>query len=79
MFLMCAGSPWGNSNEWNGAWSDDSAEWEENPGAASAVGFSKAPDGLFWMEFDDERAWASDPRPLSLLSTMDMHIMHMYM
>ncbi|CAK9008277.1 unnamed protein product [Durusdinium trenchii] len=51
--LVCCRNPWGNGHEWNGAWSDESEEWEAFPEIAKAVGYEDQNDGAFWMEFDD--------------------------
>eukprot|EP00435_Cladocopium_sp_Y103_P044919 s331_g12.t1 len=51
--LVCCRNPWGDGNEWNGAWSDQSEEWEANPEIAKAIGYADQDDGKFWMEFDD--------------------------
>ena len=46
-------NPWANSVEWKGAWSDSSSTWKRNPDVARDLDFKPAPDGLFWMAFDD--------------------------
>lgn len=38
-------NPWGHGGEWNGAWSDDSEEWEVNPEIAKALGYADQNDG----------------------------------
>ncbi|CAJ0570707.1 unnamed protein product, partial [Mesorhabditis spiculigera] len=43
-------NPWGNSKEWNGAWSDNAPEWDQVDASARPP-FEK--DGEFWMSFDD--------------------------
>ncbi|KAJ3112569.1 hypothetical protein HK100_002285 [Physocladia obscura] len=43
-------NPWGNS-EWNGKWSDGSAEW--TPEWMTLLGHRFGDDGQFWMEYDD--------------------------
>ncbi|XP_052869463.1 calpain-B-like [Anopheles cruzii] len=52
--LLRLRNPWGNENEWNGAWSDKSAEWgfikEETK---HAIGLTFEVDGEFWMSFPD--------------------------
>ena len=45
-------NPWG-SQEWNGKWSDESAEWSAHPEVAQALDHSADPDGLFWMSYTD--------------------------
>ncbi|KAK6747867.1 hypothetical protein RB195_000828 [Necator americanus] len=47
-------NPWGNSKEWNGAWSDGSYEWDYvDDQKRSELGVQFAKDGEFWMSFDD--------------------------
>lgn len=46
-------NPWGSDAEWTGDWSDDSDLWARNPSVAEALGFQKAADGIFWMEWRD--------------------------
>ncbi|KAJ1369962.1 hypothetical protein KIN20_031582 [Parelaphostrongylus tenuis] len=47
-------NPWGNSKEWNGAWSDGSPEWDDvDEQKRSEIGVEFAKDGEFWMSFDD--------------------------
>ncbi|EYC16146.1 hypothetical protein Y032_0034g2825 [Ancylostoma ceylanicum] len=47
-------NPWGNSKEWNGAWSDGSSEWNYVDDQKRAeIGVKFANDGEFWMSFDD--------------------------
>lgn len=44
-------NPWG-SGEWNGRWSDKSAEW--TPELRREIGFDgDHDDGIFWMDFND--------------------------
>ena len=52
--LMQIRNPWGNDKEWNGAWGDHDAKWQEFPDVAKQCGFTgpKA-DGSFWMHYDD--------------------------
>lgn len=46
-------NPWG-SVEWNGAWSDNSREWEQIPQhQRRSLGLVTEDDGEFWMEFRD--------------------------
>ncbi|CAJ0603313.1 unnamed protein product [Cylicocyclus nassatus] len=47
-------NPWGNSKEWNGAWSDGSPEWNYIDSAKrEELGVNFSNDGEFWMSFDD--------------------------
>jgi len=46
-------NPWGNDKEWNGDWSDKSPLWAERPDARDMCCFSDAPDGSFWMAYED--------------------------
>jgi calpain len=40
--------------EWNGAWSDESKEWDEmNDDLKEALEYKNLPIGEFWMSFDD--------------------------
>ena len=54
--MVCARNPWGNSKEWNGAWSDTDAKWEEHPEVKEALGHEQRDDGLFWIEWEDFKA-----------------------
>jgi calpain-15 len=51
--MCCMRNPWGNDKEWNGKFSDTWGEWGSYPELASAIGWSDAPDGKFWMCYDD--------------------------
>ncbi|EGT56151.1 CBN-CLP-7 protein [Caenorhabditis brenneri] len=52
--LLRIRNPWGNSKEWNGPWSDKSAEWNQvDPHQREQMGVNFAKDGEFWMSFDD--------------------------
>eukprot|EP00966_Prymnesium_polylepis_P267568 6181297-Prymnesium_polylepis.1 len=46
-------NPWGNQQEWSGAWSDASAEWKKHPEVKKALKLQPRADGLFWMGWDD--------------------------
>uniref|UniRef100_A0A7E4VD57 Calpain catalytic domain-containing protein n=1 Tax=Panagrellus redivivus TaxID=6233 RepID=A0A7E4VD57_PANRE len=47
-------NPWGNGQEWNGAWSDDSDEWNSiTPEQRESIQLVQSNDGEFWMSFDD--------------------------
>ncbi|XP_065091820.1 calpain-A-like isoform X4 [Ochlerotatus camptorhynchus] len=47
-------NPWGNANEWNGAWSDKSPEWKFIPEETKRdIGLIFEIDGEFWMAFQD--------------------------
>ncbi|CAL1155761.1 unnamed protein product [Cladocopium goreaui] len=48
--LVCCRNPWGRV-EWNGPWSDGSAEWTRHPAVAEALQVSEKQDGLFWMDW----------------------------
>ena len=46
-------NPWG-TREWNGAWSDGSAEWENvDEDEKARIGYEDKYDGGFWMSFED--------------------------
>ncbi|XP_072031112.1 calpain-9-like isoform X3 [Amphiura filiformis] len=46
-------NPWGQV-EWNGAWSDDSAEWNQlSASEKKDMGLDAKDDGEFWMAFHD--------------------------
>ncbi|XP_015746311.2 calpain-13-like, partial [Python bivittatus] len=45
-------NPWG-SMEWNGAWSDDSVEWDRVPQQFKTEFYVNRVDGEFWMSFKD--------------------------
>ena len=46
-------NPWGNENEWRGAWCDGGDEWRDHPEVAEAVGYTPRPDGTFHMSLAD--------------------------
>lgn len=47
-------NPWGNDAEWNGPWSDQSAEWRFIPDhVKTEIGLNFDSDGEFWMSFQD--------------------------
>nr|CAD2204512.1 unnamed protein product [Meloidogyne enterolobii] len=52
--LLRIRNPWGNEQEWNGPWSDNSKEWNQLPADLKKdMGLNFAHDGEFWMSFDD--------------------------
>ncbi|KFB50196.1 calpain, putative [Anopheles sinensis] len=52
--LLRLRNPWGNHNEWNGAWSDKSAEWRYiSEESKTALGLTFEVDGEFWMSYPD--------------------------
>ncbi|XP_070491608.1 calpain-A isoform X2 [Chironomus tepperi] len=52
--LLRLRNPWGNDVEWNGAWSDKSAEWRYIPDhAKEEIGLTFDHDGEFWMSYRD--------------------------
>jgi len=52
--LIRVRNPWGNEREWNGAWSDESAEWKLLSDAdKKELNLSYDDDGEFWMSFAD--------------------------
>ncbi|KAH7698295.1 calpain Clp-1, partial [Aphelenchoides avenae] len=52
--LLRIRNPWGNDQEWNGAWSDNSREWRSIPeNVKREMGLTFDHDGEFWMSFDD--------------------------
>ena len=45
-------NPWGNETEWNGPWSDGSAEWRYVPDEEKeAIGLNFDTDGEFYMSY----------------------------
>ncbi|XP_050080169.1 calpain-A-like isoform X2 [Anopheles maculipalpis] len=47
-------NPWGNEAEWNGPWSDKSAEWRYIPDEQKQeLGLNFDHDGEFWMSYRD--------------------------
>jgi calpain len=50
---MKIGNPWGNEVEWNGPWSDKSAEWLSIPDEKKEEIGLTVKDGTFWMSYDD--------------------------
>uniref|UniRef100_A0AC34G5X3 Calpain catalytic domain-containing protein n=1 Tax=Panagrolaimus sp. ES5 TaxID=591445 RepID=A0AC34G5X3_9BILA len=52
--LLRIRNPWGNEQEWNGAWSDNSREWQfVSQEEIHKMEFVRKDDGEFWMSFDD--------------------------
>ncbi|XP_065645117.1 calpain-5 isoform X2 [Hydra vulgaris] len=53
LYLVKLRNPWGEK-EWNGAWSDGSAEWKKlSVKEREKLGIKNENDGEFWMSFDD--------------------------
>eukprot|EP00794_Sanderia_malayensis_P011154 gene11154-12326_t len=53
LFLIRLRNPWGEK-EWNGAWSDGSAEWNKvSQKQREKLGITVENDGEFWMSFED--------------------------
>ena len=47
-------NPWGDHQEWNGPWSDNSQEWKElSQEDRDTFGLTVAPDGEWWMVWGD--------------------------
>uniref|UniRef100_A0A1I8APM2 Calpain catalytic domain-containing protein n=1 Tax=Steinernema glaseri TaxID=37863 RepID=A0A1I8APM2_9BILA len=52
--LLRIRNPWGNAQEWNGDWSDDSGLWDDvSSSQKKEMNLVLAHDGEFWMNFDD--------------------------
>jgi calpain len=52
--LLRIRNPWGNEQEWNGAYSDNSREWQYiSEEEKHRIEFTRRDDGEFWMSFDD--------------------------
>lgn len=53
LYLVRLRNPWGEK-EWNGAWSDESKEWEQlSKSERDKLGLKLENDGEFWMSWDD--------------------------
>ncbi|XP_029557099.1 calpain-5 [Salmo trutta] len=62
-------NPWGKT-EWNGAWSDSSAEWERVGSMERAkLGITVENDGEFWMVFTDWCKYFTDADVCHLINT----------
>jgi len=48
-------NPWGNDNEWTGAWSDKDPKW--TPELKKECEMVAADDGTFWMAYEDVKKW----------------------
>jgi hypothetical protein len=46
-------NPYGDSEEWNGRWSDNDIKWQEYPGLKKKLKHVAAHDGTFYMSFED--------------------------
>ncbi|XP_023215295.1 calpain-B-like isoform X3 [Centruroides sculpturatus] len=52
--LLRIRNPWGNEQEWNGAWSDKSPEWTVlSDEEKEEIGLTFSADGEFWMSYKD--------------------------
>ena len=52
--LVRVRNPWGNSVEWTGQWSDDSAEWKDlSDEEKTHLGLQKEDDGEFFIAYKD--------------------------
>lgn len=52
--LLRLRNPWGNEAEWNGPWSDHSAEWRYiSDDVKQEIGLVSDVDGEFWMSYRD--------------------------
>lgn len=52
--LLRIRNPWGNEQEWNGAWSDQSPEWTVlSQREKEEIGLTFSADGEFWMSYKD--------------------------
>lgn len=50
-------NPWGNEQEWNGAWSDNSAEWSRVDAKVKAeLGLKREHDGEFWLDISRKQS-----------------------
>ncbi|XP_055799309.1 calpain-5-like [Salvelinus fontinalis] len=62
-------NPWGKT-EWNGAWSDSSAEWERvGSMERDKLGITVENDGEFWMAFPDWCKYFTDADVCHLINT----------
>lgn len=53
LYLIRLRNPWGHK-EWNGSWSDGSAEWKSlDDSQREKLGIKAEDDGEFWMAFED--------------------------
>ncbi|XP_049818414.1 calpain-A-like isoform X3 [Aethina tumida] len=58
--LLRLRNPWGNEDEWNGAWSDGSPEWRYiSESEKESIGLTFDSDGEFWMSFKDFQQYFS--------------------
>jgi hypothetical protein len=51
--MVCMRNPWGNDKEWNGAFSDHWRGWSKYPELKKELQVGAAPDGKFWMCWED--------------------------
>lgn len=51
--LIRCRNPWGNEEEWKGAWADGSKEWSTVSKALKDKLLKKEDDGEFWMSYED--------------------------
>mmetsp|Transcript_3726 Transcript_3726/g.9609 ORF Transcript_3726/g.9609 Transcript_3726/m.9609 type:complete len:626 (-) Transcript_3726:135-2012(-) len=53
LWLVKMRNPWGNDQEWKGAWCDNDAMWQKHPEVKRALRPTFGPDGVFWMAWED--------------------------
>jgi len=69
LYLIRLRNPWGQK-EWNGAWSDGSAEWEKlDADGRKKLGLDFDDDGEFWMAFEDFCRYFSKATICHLMNT----------
>ena len=71
--LVKCRNPWARK-EWKGAWSDDSAEWEEHSIVRMRLRPEFADDGVFWMPYEDFFRFADDIDICDRTTTQDLHL-----
>lgn len=69
--MLCMRNPWGSDKEWNGKFSDHWGEWGSYPELMGQLEVGAAPDGKFWMCWEDfKENWTTVSIAAKAMNTM---------